>query len=148
MPHSYSSLYVHGVFATYERRQLIQPDFENRVHAYINGIIGNLGGRPLRVNGMADHLHLLAELPARIAVSDAMNKIKTNSSSWIRENLDRRFNWQRGYGAFSVSRSGLDTVIAYIENQKQHHATRSFEDEYRALLKAHGIPFEDRFLWT
>ena len=101
------------------------------------------------VNGMADHVHMLAVLPATLAVADAMRLVKTNSSRWVHEKWPqhRRFGWQRGYSAFTVSESNRNSVIRYIANQEEHHRKTTFEEELIALLEKHGIEYDPRYVW-
>ena len=150
MPHSYTAVLVHIVFATKDRNALIDAFLEDRLHPYLGGIIRDLDGKLLAVNGGEDHRHLLISLNPTRAIAEVVRKIKANSSKWVHETFPERssFGWQRGYGAFSVSASQKDRVITYINRQKEHHATRSFEDEFVALLRSHGVTVEERFLWT
>lgn len=108
-----------------------------------------MGGKALIVNGTADHVHLLIWLPPRLPVSDALRVLKTNSSRWAHENgiTRRAFAWQAGYGAFSVSQSNAPQVIKYIANQEEHHRKASFQEEFLAFLKKHGIEYDKRYLW-
>ena len=104
--------------------------------------------KALAIGGASDHVHMLLSLPATLSVAKAMQLLKGNSSKWIREAFPkmRFFAWQEGYGAFSVGVSGVDRTVAYIRNQAEHHRTRSFREEYAAMLKKHGFPFEESLL--
>jgi len=148
MPHTYTSLLIHAVFATAERKPLLEPGFRERVHAYLGGILRELKVRPLEIGGVEDHAHMLIEVPATISIAEVMGLAKGNSSRWINETFKSRFAWQRGYSAFTVSRSNRDAVAQYIRDQERHHRKRTFESEYRSLLEAHNITFDERFLWT
>src|SRR5258708_7594029 len=150
MPHSYSNLLTHIVYSTKNRRPLIDTDLESRLFPYFGGILRQLGGKLYTVNGVEDHVHILAELPPTIGVAEAVGKIKGSSTHWIHETFPDRseFSWQRGYAAFSVSNSNVPIVARYIERQKTHHKKRSFEDEFVALLRRHGVSFDKRYLWT
>ncbi len=141
MLHSFSNLLIHIVYSSKHRRPLIDATLEERLFPYFGGIVRQLGGRLYIVNGVEDHVHLLTELPASIAVADAIGKIKGSSTHWIHETFYDRseFAWQRGYAAFSVSKSKLSTVARYIERQKTHHKKWSFEEEFAQLLRRHGI---------
>jgi REP element-mobilizing transposase RayT len=141
MAHSYVSSVFHIVFSTKQRVQLIPPDHQPGVWNYLAGIAHNHGMQVLAVGGTGNHVHILMVLPADTALSDAVRTLKANSSRWVRE-TDRLFAWQEGYGAFSVSPSQLDRVKEYIANQPAHHATRSFEDEFLAMLQAANIRVE------
>lgn len=119
-----------------------------KLHEYLGGIVRNLNGTALEINGIADHVHLLVILPPTIAVSDFMSKLKSNSSSWAKTQTNNRFAWQSRYSAFTVSESQIARVRAYIRNQEAHHRKQTFEDEYKAMLRAHRIDFDDAHLWT
>lgn len=149
MSHTYSLLLYHIVFSTKERRPTITPALEADLHAYLGGIVREIGGRPLAVGGVADHVHLLAQLPPRIAPADAARVIKTNSSKWVHEQKnDPRFQWQDGYAAFSVSESGRDRVIRYIQGQADHHRKQTFQEELIELLERHKIEYDPRYFWA
>jgi REP element-mobilizing transposase RayT len=141
MAHSYVSSVFHLVFSTKQRMRLIRPDHQRPLWNYLAGIARNHGIQTLAVGGTGDHVHMLVVLPADMALSAAVRTLKANSSRWMRE-TDRLFGWQEGYGAFSVSPSQLKRVTQYIANQAAHHATRSFEEEFLAMLQAANIRFE------
>lgn len=145
MPHTYDQNVVHVVFSTKDRRKIMPRDFQRRVWAYVVGICANEGIFVRAIGGMDDHIHLLLQVPARLAVAKAVSEIKSNSSRWA--NLQGvKFAWQQGYAAFSVSASLVPTVARYIENQEAHHKRRSFEMELVALLKKHGVEYDPKFL--
>jgi putative transposase len=150
MPHSYTALYTHVVFSPKNRAPQIDPALEERLYPYLRGIVRELNGNLLIVNGTEDHLHLLIALSPGTSVAEIVGKAKGCSSKWIHDTFPERakFQWQRGYSAFSVSQSHLSRVITYIERQKIHHANASFRDEYVRLLDRHGIVPDERFLWT
>ena len=145
---SHTHFLFHIVFATKDRKPLIAAEWESELHAYLSGIIKNLGGQTLDINGMPDHVHIVTQLDLMIGFPNLMREVKASSSKWVRRNRLHDFNWQRRYGAFTVSESALDTVRRYVRNQKSHHLGQSFEDEYRSLLQKHRIAFEDKYLWT
>lgn len=148
MPHTYTNLLTHIIFSTKDRTPIIGTDLRPRLHAYLGGIVRELGGTPLAVNGIADHLHLLVGLPPSLSVSEALRVLKTNSSRWMREEMRQRaFGWQSGYGAFSVSRSNVRAVSQYIAHQDEHHRKINFQEEYVAFLQKHGIDYDERYLW-
>lgn len=149
MPHSYSQLLVHAVFSTRQRQPLIRAEWQARLYGYLAGITTEMRGHLIRSGGIADHVHLLIHLPASLAVSDAIRLLKTNSSKWVHETFPDAadFAWQGGYGAFSVSMSMRDTLIGYIDRQEEHHRTQTFQEEYLALLRKHGVDFDERYLW-
>jgi len=136
MSHAYARNHLHVVFATKRRRNLIgDPD---RLWAYMRGIARNYQIDLEAIGGTVNHVHILLALPPKLSLSDAIRAIKANSSKWMNEN-GHRFAWQEGYAAFSVSASNLAQVAAYVRNQPEHHRHRTFEEEYLALLKKHGI---------
>jgi putative transposase len=149
MPHTATNLLVHFIFSTKQRCALIRPDFEKDLHAYLGGIIRQIGGTALCVNGTRDHVHLLVRVSANRSVADVARLIKTNSSRWVhgRWPEHHRFAWQTGDGAFTVSESGATAVRDYISNQAEHHKVRSFQEEFLAFLKKNKITVDERYLW-
>ncbi|MBX3282735.1 MAG: IS200/IS605 family transposase [Acidobacteria bacterium] len=145
---SHTHFLYHIVFGTKDRQPLIRPEWERELYAYMSGIITNLRGHSLEINGVADHLHLLVRLDAHIAFSGVMRELKASSSRWIRKNHDAKFLWQRRYGAFTVSESASDSVRRYIRTQKEHHKKQLFEDEYKSLLVKHRVTFDEKYLWA
>jgi putative transposase len=148
MSDSYTNLLYHIVFSTKDRRPLITPEYEARLQDYIGGTIRSLGGICLELNGTEDHVHLLAKLRPTRAVSDVLRELKANASGWMHEVFPslRNFSWQRGYGAFTVSHSNVESVRRYIARQKEHHQKVSFRDEFIQFLKANGIEYNERFI--
>jgi len=149
MSHTYTQLLTHIVFSTKDRFPSIDAELQSRIFPYMGGIIRELKGKPILVNGVADHVHILAGLPARIAVSDVLRTVKANSSRWVHEQFPARskFAWQTGYGAFSVSHNDLEKVRRYIENQKEHHRHVTFQEEVLTFLKEYEIEYDERYLW-
>lgn len=148
MPHSYAQNRVQVVFSTKERKRLIDPAIQGRLWKYVAGIAQNHGVHVLAVGGVEDHLHVLLDLPPMLPLAKAIQTIKANSSKWMSEHRGTRdFAWQEGYGAFSVSASNAKAVVHYIENQTEHHKERSFEDEFVALLKKHGVPYDPKYVF-
>jgi REP element-mobilizing transposase RayT len=149
MSHSYSRLVYHIIFSTKERRPLLTREIRARVHAYLGGIVRNLNGEPLAINGMEDHMHLLVGLPAKLSVPEAVRDIKANSSKWMHEEklLNADLGWQTGYSAFTVSKSGEDAVRRYISDQERHHGKMTYQDELMKLLERHGVEYDPRYLW-
>jgi putative transposase len=146
---SYVSAYFHCVFGTKERQKLITPALEERLWPFLGGIARQNNMTPVIIGGIEDHVHLLLSLPSSMPISKAMQLIKGGSSKWVHETFPDqwRFGWQEKYGAFSVSVSQLNTIIHYIKNQREHHQTKAFEEEFRALLDRHGIRYDERHLW-
>jgi REP element-mobilizing transposase RayT len=149
MAGTYTKLFYHIVFSTKNRGGFITPTIEGELHKYVCGIVRGIGGSCVEVNGMPDHVHLLAILPPKIAVSDALREIKANSSKWVHEtkpNLDK-FAWQDGYSAFTVSKSQVESVRQYIRDQKAHHAAADFKAELLGLLAKHEVEYDERYVW-
>jgi putative transposase len=146
MPQSYTNLIYHIVFATKNRQPLITDDVKSRLYDYIGGTIRRTGGIALAINGMEDHVHVLAKLRPDKSVSDVLRDLKANSSGWMHDVFPELedFSWQNGYGAFTVSASQIDKVKEYIANQEEHHRKIvSFRDEFIKLLKANEIEFDE-----
>jgi|SRR6185437_5696877 len=144
MPHTFSSLLFHCVFATKDRRPMIVPDLQARLWAYIGGIAREHGMKALAVGGTEDHLHVLLSLPANLDMARAMRVIKSGSSRWMHETAGQpEFAWQEGYGAFSIGRSQVAATVAYINGQREHHRKRDFQAEFAAILKKHGIEIDE-----
>jgi REP element-mobilizing transposase RayT len=135
------------LFSTKDRQPIVRPEIKSDLYAYMGGIITNLRGKPVLINGPKDHVHLLFVLPASLSLADFMEKLKANSSKWANEGWPRRaFSWQTGYAAFSVSQSKLNEVKAYISQQEEHHRKSTYQDEVIVLLKKHGVEFDSRFV--
>ena len=148
MATTFSNLLYHIVYSTKDRIPLIDGDLREPLYEYIGGIIRGERGILLEIGGVPDHVHLLAKFKTDIAVSMMVQKIKGKSSGWVNERSSRteRFEWQAGYGIFSVSESLVDKVRRYIRNQEEHHKKVSFKDELISLLKKNGIPYDERYL--
>lgn len=146
---TFTKLTYHIVFSTKHRTPLITNDLQTRLYEYIGGIIRAKNGHLTEVGGVADHVHLLTHLSPKFSVSDTIRDIKGSSSAWVNaEGLSRKhFEWQKGYGAFTVSHSNSGSVQNYISNQEEHHRRRSFEEEYIEFLERHQISFERRYLF-
>ena len=149
MAHTFTSLLVHVIFSTKDRHPHLDASVRDRLFPYMGGILRETGATALAINGVADHVHGLVAVPAASSVSDLMRVVKTNSSKWVHEQWPRLrgFAWQTGYGAFSVSRSHADDVERYIARQEEHHRTMTFQEEYVAFLKRHGIAYDERYVW-
>lgn len=149
MAGTYTNLLYHIIFSTKHREPVITADIEQQLHKYNAGILRNIEGICLEVGGMPDHIHILAKLPAKVSVSDALRTIKSSSSKWAGEHRAERasFGWQDGYAAFSVSTSQAQTVRRYICNQKSHHQRHDFRGELVGLLEKHGVAYDPRYIW-
>ena len=147
MANTYTYLLYHIVFSCKDRRRSIHQNLRDDLYEYIGGMIRNEGGTVLEIGGIADHVHLVARLKADMAVATLVRHVKARSSKWAKKRADSRgFQWQRGYGAFSVSESRLKQVREYVRRQEEHHETMSFRDELVGLLKRHGITFDEKYL--
>jgi REP element-mobilizing transposase RayT len=146
---SYVSAIFHCVFSTKERRRLITPALQTRLWPFLGGIARQNRMTAIAVGGVEDHAHVLLSLPPAISIAQAMQLLKGGSSKWIHETFPehRLFGWQSEYGAFSVSRSQVDAVTQYIQDQETHHRRRSFQEEFLALLRKHRLDFDERYLW-
>lgn len=146
---SFTCLNYHLVFSTKHRQPLIEEAWQQRLFDYLGGIIRAQGGVLLAAGGMPDHAHLLAAISKSTAIADALRDIKTNSSKWVHEEVAGQtdFAWQAGYGAFTVSYSGIGDVRRYLIGQKEHHRVRSFKEEFLELLRRHEIEFDERYIW-
>jgi REP element-mobilizing transposase RayT len=139
---------MHVVFSIKERRPLITRSLQDRLWPYLGGIARENKMKALQVGGVEDHVHILLSLPSTLAVAKALQLLKGNSSKWVHETFPehRLFEWQEGYGAFSIGISGMDDTISYIKGQPEHHRRRSFKQELKAILKKHAINFEEWML--
>lgn len=149
MPNTYTQIHIQFVFAVKFRNGLINPLFKGELYQYISGILKQHNHKLLAINGMPDHLHIFIGMRPTQSISDLMQDIKGSSSKWINEKkfLKIKFEWQEGYGAFSYSKSHVDTVIKYIKNQEEHHKKESFRDEYLKFLKAFEIEYDERYIF-
>jgi putative transposase len=144
-----TNLLVHFIFGTKGRRPCITVEIASDLQAYLGGIIREMGGAALLTNGVADHLHTLARVPAICSVAETARVVKTNSSRRVHERWPNHgeFAWQTGYGAFSVSESNASQVRRYIARQAEHHKKVSFQEEYVRFLRKNGIFVDERYLW-
>lgn len=149
MPQSFAAIQLHVVFSTKNRDPCITPDLAPKLYGYIHGIITGSKNMLLAAGGVEDHLHLLVSLGRETTVSELVRLVKCNSSKWVHETFPghREFAWQNGYGAFSVSRSHRGLVTKYIHMQAEHHKAVSYQDEFRELLRRHGLEWDERYLW-
>jgi REP element-mobilizing transposase RayT len=148
MGNTYTQIYLHYVFAVPHRTQIIREDFREDVQRVITGIVTGLGQKLIAIYCMPDHTHLLAGLRPDIAPADVVKKVKTGATNHINRQrlIPCRFAWQEGYGAFSVSHSGLARVISYIREQPTRHRRKTFISEYRDFLNRHEVEYDERYL--
>ncbi len=149
MPGTFSQIYIQVVFAVKGRQSLIQPQWEEQLYKYITGIVQNKEQKMLAINGMPDHIHFFIGMKPSCCLSDLIREIKKASNEFIndRKFTAQKFHWQEGYGAFSYSHSGLDNVIAYIKNQKEHHKKTTFRDEYQDFLVKFNVEHKPEYLF-
>lgn len=149
MPQSLVKNYLHITFSTKNRYPFIKKNIEEELFSYLGGLCKTLGCNPIQVGGHSNHVHILCLLSQKIALMDLIEETKSHSSKWIKTKGKEyeKFYWQRGYGAFSVSQSGIEIVKNYILKQEEHHKKRTFEDEYRAFLKEYNVEYDEKYVW-
>lgn len=149
MANTYSQIYIQLVFAVKGRQHLIHKNWKNELYKYICGIASNNQQKIYAINGVSDHIHILISMKPVCSLSELVKEIKASSSKWINEKgfIKGKFQWQEGYGAFSYSRSHVDRVVRYIENQETHHAKQTFKQEYLEMLKRFEIVYDERYLF-
>jgi len=149
MANTYTQIYIHAVFAVEGRQNLIKPEYNDELQKYISGIVSRQNQKLIAVNNMPDHLHMLIGLRPDSVLSELVGDVKTGSSNFINRKrwIAGRFSWQEGFGAFSHSRSQLDSVIRYIKNQQKHHARKSFREEYIELLEKFEVDYDPKYVF-
>jgi putative transposase len=149
MANTYSQVSIHAVFTVRGRENGLSKEIRERLFKYTSGTLKAMGIFPLAVNGCSDHVHIFFELPTNISIAKFLQKIKSNSSRWINDQqlIPGKFSWQKGFGAFSHSRSQKNKVIKYIINQETHHAKTNFRDEYLNFLSNNEIEFNNNYLF-
>ncbi len=149
MAGTFSQIYIQLVFAVENRQSLIHEQWEGELYSYIAGIIRNKGQKPLAINGMPDHIHILIGMKPNCCLSDLVREIKKSSNEFVngKEFNPHKFAWQQGYGAFSYSQSAIGDVIRYINNQKIHHQKRSFKSEYLDFLRKYEIEYDEKYVF-
>lgn len=149
MANTYTQLYIHVVFAVKNRQSLIHKEWKDELYKYICGTATGVKQKIYAINGVANHVHILLSISPSVALSDIIRDLKSNSSKWIngKSFVRGKFEWQEGFGAFSVSQSQLDVVIHYINNQEEHHRLKTFREEYHSLLVSYNIGFEEHYLF-
>lgn len=148
MANTFSCLHYHFIFSTRNREKWLSDESQERAWAYIAETARKAGALMPVVGGMADHLHMLAEIPPTIAIPGLVQKIKGTSSAWIKKEFPScgGFAWQDGYAIFAVSKSNVEDVKNYILNQREHHRVKTFEEEYRMFLEKHGVRYDEKYL--
>jgi len=146
---TYTQLLYQIVFSTWTRERTLSKKYRDELFKYITGLLQKKNCHLYIINGVEDHLHILTHIHPNLALSSLVKDIKLATSNWIKtEKVFKHFNgWQEGYGAFTYSLKEKDRLINYLKNQEEHHYKKSFEEEYRELLKEHGIEFNEKYLF-
>ena len=150
MPQSLAQVYLHTIFSTKDRCGFLEdPQIRTDTHSYLAGCAKALGCLPVRIGGVADHVHLLTTLSRTLSIADFVKEAKRASTIWLHERGGawEKFHWQSGYGVFSVSQSNVDAVANYIDHQEEHHRKESFQDEFRRFLAKHELVADERYVW-
>ena len=149
MPNTYTKLYTQIIFAVKGRSNFIQNEWKTELYKYITGIVNGKSQKLYSIGGMPDHIHLLIGYKPSISISDLVRDIKSNSSAFINRKrfIDKKFNWQSGFGAFSYGQSQIPDVIRYIENQQEHHKHQTFKEEYIQMLNNFNIEYDSEYLF-
>jgi len=149
MPQSLAKIYVHLIFGTKNRQGWLEDSVREELHSYIAAILKNWESPAQKIGSAADHIHILFMLSKNHSVSKIAEEIKKSSSKWLKtkDGINPKFQWQNGYGAFSMSQSKVEDVKQYIENQQEHHRKESFQEEFRRFLKAYNINFDEKYVW-
>jgi putative transposase len=144
--HSFTGCLIHCVWSTKNRVPSLTSELRGRLWPYIGGIAREKKMKALAIGGVADHVHVLISLPATVSVATAIQLLKGNSSKWLHETFPklRGFQWQAGYGAFSIALSGIEATVSYIHDQERHHRRRTFQEEIEVMLRKHGFSFDKR----
>ena len=149
MPNTYTQVYIHIVFTVQGRQNLISETHREELQKYITGIVQNRGQKLIAIYCMPDHIHIFIGIKPVMSISDLVREIKAVSSKFINDKrwIKGKFNWQEGYGAFSHSHSQIDTVVKYIRNQKEHHDSKTFKEEYLKMLTDYDVKYDDKYLF-
>ena len=149
MPQSLARLHLHLIFSTKHREQIISDRIRDSLHGYMATVLQNMGCPTVLINSVEDHVHILFEWARTVAVSSAVESVKKTSSKWIKTQGSEfaGFAWQTGYGVFAVSESNVLAVREYIAGQREHHRSKSFQEEYRTFLERNRITFDERYVW-
>ena len=147
MSHTSGNILLHMIFSTQGRRPLIKTAFQDELFAYLGGIVREMHGTALIINGADDHVHMLVRVRPVHSAAEIARVVKANSSRWVREKWGPDFAWQTGYGVFSVSESNVAAVTKYIAGQEEHHKKHSFQEEFVAFLKKNHVTYDERYIW-
>jgi putative transposase len=149
MSQSLAQLYVHLVFSTKHRENLIISSIQSELYSYMGGILSNLECTSIQIGGTTDHIHVLSCLSKKMTLIKMIEELKRSSSKWVKLKDEKLINffWQDGYGAFTVGYTQINDVVKYILNQEEHHKKLSFQDEYRLFLKKYNIEYDEQYVW-
>ncbi len=147
MPQSLTKIYLHVVFSTKNRIPIISEAIRPNAQAYFVQVGANLGSFTEKIFIMPDHIHWLCTLPRTITIADLVKNVKISSSIKFKDLIRQDFEWQKGYGAFSVSQSKLEIVKRYIQNQHLHHQRKDFQAEYRRFLEEYRVEYDEKYVW-
>ena len=150
MAQSLSNIYIHIIFSTCNREKFLEPSFNPSLWNYLAVTCQSLKCTPIKIGGAEDHVHILCELSRDVTVMDLIKKLKTHSSRWLKSVCPNMpyFQWQSGYGVFSINSSERTFVIDYIDKQEEHHKACSFKDEFMAFLKKYNVRYDEKYLWN
>jgi putative transposase len=149
VPQSLSSILIHLVFSTKHREPFITTNIEPELHSYLAMILREFNSPAISINGTTNHVHVLFALSRTVTIADLVEEVKKRSSKWIKtKGIEyRNFQWQTGYGAFSIGQSTVEALKKYIAGQKEHHRHRSFEEEYLNFLEKYGVAYDEKYVW-
>lgn len=150
MAQSLSKVYIHIIFSTKHRQNLIDDDIEKRLYKYLGGICKGMDCNPIQIGGHQNHVHVLCTLSRKVTQMHLLEELKKQSSKWIKT-IDSKYSnffWQGGYGIFSVNPTDIDVARAYIKMQHEHHKTKTFQEEYLAFLKKYEVEYDEKYLWS
>jgi putative transposase len=149
MAQSLSKILTHLIFSTKNRERIIQDDVRDELHRYIASVLKEMDSPAILINSVEDHIHILFSLSKNYAIKEIVEEVKKSSSKWIKQKSRdyAGFYWQNGYGAFSVSQSGVPDVAKYIAGQKEHHKRKTFQEEYREFLERYEVKYDERYVW-
>ncbi len=149
MPGTFTQLYVQCIFAVKGRQKLLNKTWREDVFKYMAGILTNKGQKPIIINGVEDHVHLLIGLTSSVSISELIRDVKNNSSQFINNHnwVRGKFYWQEGFGAFTYSHSQLDMIYNYVKNQEEHHKVKSFKEKYLAFLNKFNVTYEEKYVF-
>lgn len=149
MPQSLCQNLIHLVFSTKNRNDWILPPDRGKLYTVMATIVADTGSHAYRIGGVSDHVHLAIRLHPTVAGAGLVNRLKTKSSTWMKEHslTGNPFSWQKGYGLFSVSQGHAPRLFQYIDRQEEHHRKESFQDEYRRICLKNGVELDERYVW-